>query len=79
MKQQLYEMLRTEAIADKNKALLSIDLLADNPAGIGDHSTDDFWNNARQALDLLVDANDRLECLEKYFIEEHLKSKNGTN
>ena len=83
MKQQLYEMLRTEAIADKNKALLSLDLLSDNPAGIGDHSTDDFWNNARQSLNLLVDANDRLDCLEKYFrenvsthrIEEHRKTK----
>ena len=79
MKQQLYEMLRTEAIADRNKALLSIDLLSDNAVGIGDHSTDDFWNNSRQALNLLVDANDRLECLEKYFIEEHRKSKNETN
>ena len=67
MKQQLYEMLRTEAIADRNKALLSIDLLSDNAVGIGDHSTDDFWNNSRQALNLLVDANDRLECLEKHF------------
>jgi len=79
MKQQLYEMLRTEAIADKNKALLSIDLLSDNPVGIGDHSTDDFWNNARQALNLLVDANDRLDCLKKYFVEEHRKSKTKTN
>ena len=76
-------MLRTEAIADKNKALLSLDLLSDNPAGIGDYSTDDFWNNARQSLNLLVDANDRLDCLEKYFrenvstrrIEEHRKNK----
>lgn len=76
MKQQLYEMLRTEAIADRNKALLSIELLSDHAAGIGDHSTDDFWKNSRQALDLLVDANDRLECLQKYFMEEHRKSKN---
>ena len=72
MKQQLYEMLRSEAIADKKKALLSFDLLVDHPAGIGDHSTDDFWKNATQALELLVDADDRIECLKKYFPDEHM-------
>ena len=72
MKQQLYEMLRSEAIADKKKALRSFDLLVDHPAGIGDHSTDDFWKNATQALELLVDADDRLECLKKYFPDEHM-------
>jgi len=75
MKQQLYEMLWTEAIAERKKALLSLDLLSDHPAGIGDHSTDDYWKNSRQALELLVDADDKLECLRKYFKEEHLESQ----
>ena len=48
----------------------------DHPVGIGDHSTDDYWKNSRQALELLVDADDRLECLRKYFKEEHLESQN---
>ena len=72
MKQQLYEMLRSQAVADKKKALLSFDLLVDYPAGIGDHSTDDYWKNATQALELLVVADDRLECLKKYFPDEHM-------
>ena len=63
-------MLRSQAVADKKKALLSFDLLVDHPAGIGDHSTDDFWKNA--TLELLVDADDRLECLKKYFPDEHM-------
>ena len=75
MKQQLYEMLCAEAIADRKKALLSFDLLVDYPVGIGDHSTEDFWKNARQALELLVDADDRLECLRKYFPEEHMSNE----
>ena len=75
MKRQLYEMLWSEAIADHKKALLSIDLLSDYPAGIGDHSTDDYWKNSRQALELLVDADDRLDCLRKYFGEEHSASQ----
>lgn len=77
LKQQLYEMLWTEAVAEKNKALLSLDLLSDYSVGIGDHSTDDYWKNARQALDLLVDAEDRLKCLRKYFPEEHMSNGNS--
>ena len=72
MKQQLYEMLRSQAIAEQKKALLSLDLLVDHPAGIGDHSTEDYWKNANEALELLVDADDKLACLEKYFPDEHM-------
>ena len=35
--------------------------------GIGDHSTKDFYNNAEEALQMLVDAEDRLKVIEKYF------------
>jgi len=69
MKQELYEMLKAEAVADKNKALLSLSLLTNHPAGIGDHSTKDYWDNATEALKLLASADERLEILEKYFNE----------
>ena len=64
---RLKEMLRTSAIADKAKALLSLDLLESKAVGIGDHSTTDFYNNAEEALRMLVDADDRLSALERYF------------
>jgi hypothetical protein len=64
---RLKEMLRTSAIADKAKALLSLDLLESKAVGIGDHSTTDFYNNAEDALRMLVDADDRLSALERYF------------
>ena len=67
MKQELYGMLKAEAIADKNKALLSLNLLTNHPAGIGDHSTKDYWDNATESLKLLASAEERLETLEKYF------------
>jgi len=41
-------------------------LLSEHPAGIGDHSTGDFYQNAEEALQKLVDADDKLETLEKY-------------
>lgn len=67
MKQHLYKMLKTSAEADKAKALLTLELLSNNAAGIGDHSTNDFYNNAEEALRMLSDANDRLDTLKNYF------------
>ena len=64
---QIYDLLKSEAEADKQKALLSLDLIKNYPAGIGDHSTKDFWDNATEALKLLASADERLETLEKYF------------
>ena len=65
MNLQVYKFLKSEAEADKNKALASIELLTNHPAGIGDHSTKDFWDNATEALKLLASADERLETLEK--------------
>jgi len=64
---KLVDMLRTSAQADKAKALLSLELLGNKAVGIGDHSTGDFYKNAEEALVMLVDADDRLEALNKYF------------
>ena len=67
MIKELYNMLRKEAEADKAKALLSLELLGNHPSGIGDHSTEDFYKNATEALNILAEADDRLEALDKYF------------
>ena len=68
MNTQVYKFLKSEAEADKNKALASIELLTKHPAGIGDHSTKDYWDNCNEALKLLASADERLEILEKYFV-----------
>jgi hypothetical protein len=67
MNENLIKMLKTSAEADKAKALLTLDLLGTKGVGIGDHSTKDFYTNAEEALTMLVDADDRLKALEKYF------------
>jgi hypothetical protein len=54
-------------VAERTKAILTLNLLSEHPAGIGDHSTDDFYNNANEALSVLVDADDKIETLNKYF------------
>jgi len=63
---KLADMLYTSAMADKSKALLTLDLLENHPSGIGDHSTEDFYKNAEEALQMLVDADDRLKAIDKY-------------
>jgi hypothetical protein len=67
MNENLIKMLKTSAEADRAKALLTLDLLGTKGVGIGDHSTKDFYSNAEEALHMLIDADDRLEAIEKYF------------
>lgn len=66
MKEQLFKMLMTQAIAEREKAITTLKLLGDHPAGIGDHSTGDYYKNAEEALQMLVDADDKISTLEKY-------------
>lgn len=67
MNKNLINMLKTSAEAEKAKALLTLDLLGNKGTGIGDHSTKDFYNNAEEALQMLVDADDKLKTIKKYF------------
>jgi len=70
MNKQLIDMLMKSAEADKSKALLSLELLGNHAVGIGDHSTEDFYKNAEEALTMLVDADDRISTLNRYFIDK---------
>ncbi|MEM1304089.1 MAG: hypothetical protein AAGG46_04300 [Planctomycetota bacterium] len=64
---RLFTVLQQSAEADKQRALMSLELLAEHPAGIGDHSTEDFYKNAEEALEMLAAAEDRLEALDRHF------------
>ncbi len=66
MNSKLYNMLKSSAEADLAKADLTLELLGDKAAGIGDHSTGDFYKNAEEALGMAADALDRLETLKRY-------------
>ena len=67
MKERMINYLYTKAIADKEKSLGSLELLLNSAVGIGDHSTQDFYDNLDEALNNLVDAKDRLEVLQELF------------
>lgn len=62
-------MLRKIFEAQKEKALMTLELLTENPAGIGDHSTEDFYKNAEEAIRVLAEAEDVLETIERHFGE----------
>ncbi len=61
------DYLYNKTYADRDKALMSLDILLDHPAGIGDHSTGDLYSNLDEALSALADAEDKLEILEMYY------------
>ena len=53
----------------KEKKHLTLELLTDDKAGIGDHSTEDFYNNAIEAVRALAEADDVLQTISRYFPE----------
>lgn len=64
---KLFKALHAHALAEREKALVSLELLSEKAVGIGDHSTDDYFKNAFEALDQLAKADEYIETLEKYF------------
>jgi|TARA_R110000744_G_scaffold221980_2_gene340975 hypothetical protein len=77
IKQSCVSYLWHKAITDQEKARLSLDLLMNNAVGIGDHSTGDFYKNLEEALDILVDAGDRLSLLQNVY-GDYFKSNSFT-
>jgi len=60
-------MLEKTFEAQRERALLTLELLTENPAGIGDHSTSDFYNNAEEAARALAEAEDVLQTLKRHY------------
>lgn len=69
-KSRVINALQAQALADKEKALMALDLLENQAVGIGDHTANDFLQDATEALSLLSDADDRLQTIRKYFSEK---------
>jgi|TARA_R110002020_G_scaffold41112_2_gene121371 hypothetical protein len=64
---KVIQALKTQAEADKAKALMALELLTEMAVGIGDHTSDDFLKDATKSLKLLASAEERLETIEKYY------------
>ena len=70
---KIYEMLKTQSQAEKAKAMLTLELLNTKGVGVGEHSSKDFYENAEEALMMLVDANDKLQTLELLYKDSNFK------
>ena len=66
-KSKIISALKAQAVADKEKALMALDLLENKAVGIGDHTANDFYKAATESLKLLASADERLETISKYF------------
>lgn len=66
---RVIKMLQKTFEAQRERALMTFELLTENPAGIGDHSTEDFYKNAEEAARALAEADDVLDTLERHFSE----------
>ena len=66
-KSKVIAALKSQALADREKALMVLVLLENQAVGIGDHTANDFFADATEALNLLAEADDRLEAIKKYF------------
>ncbi|GAG20002.1 unnamed protein product [marine sediment metagenome] len=66
-KSRIINALYAKAQADRQKALMSLDLLENQAVGIGDHTADDFFEDAEKSLQLLVDSDDKIATIDKYF------------
>ena len=71
-KSKIIEALTAQAEADRVKALMALDLLENQAVGIGDHTANDFFKDANEALELLTDADDKLETLNRYWGDQPL-------
>ena len=66
-KSKIVTALKAQAIADREKAIMALDLLENKAVGIGDHTANDFLKDATESLKLLASADERLETINKYF------------
>jgi len=64
---RVIKVLKKQFETQREKALLTLELLTQHPAGIGDHSTTDFYNNAEEAIKALAEAEDVLETIQRHF------------
>jgi hypothetical protein len=66
-KSGVIKALYMKAQADKAKAEMALDLLENQAVGIGDHTANDFFQDAEEALQLLIDASDKISLIEERF------------
>jgi hypothetical protein len=74
MESRLIRALRARSIAKKEKAIMELELLVNNPVAIGEHTTNHLLEEANQALSDLADAESELDMIQLYLSEDSNKN-----
>lgn len=67
MKEQLIKAARMHAMGELERAKTNVMVYMNNSTGIGEHS--DIVEAIQEELDKMAAANDRMEMLDKFFVE----------
>ena len=73
MKERLINAQQSHLMGHINKHLANIDVLLNNPVGIGEHQ--DIGTAIEEELAHVADYYDKLEMLNKFFAEPLIKAK----
>lgn len=73
MKERLINAQQSHLMGHINKHLANIDVLLNNPVGIGEHQ--DIGTAIEEELAHVADYHDKLEMLNKFFAEPLIKAK----
>ena len=62
----IIKSLLHKAESEKAQALAALEILIHQAAGIGEHTIQGLFEDAEKALEMLANAEDKLEMIEKY-------------
>ena len=62
----IIQALQKKAESEKAQALASLEILTHNAVGIGEHTTEGLFFDAEKALEMLANAEGKLEMINKY-------------
>jgi len=62
----IIKSLLHKAESEKAQALAALEILTHQAAGIGEHTIQGLFEDAEKALEMLANAEDKLEMIEKY-------------
>ena len=68
MRREMLEALKALAIGNIKKSKMNIEVYLSNPVGIGEHP--DVLGAIQDQMDLIAKEEERLEVIEKYFIDK---------
>jgi hypothetical protein len=65
--ERLIKALKAKAISEKEQAMMELDMLTQYAVAIGEHTTNHLFIEGELALQKLIDAEDKIEMLNKLY------------